>query len=281
MASLALKSAAALAALIFSTASDSPNSREVPIENPLFRYENLDQPMIDEGVYILPDMLGPRAWEDFAREVHRVDRVWVGTKGGRPEYARKIGELIREHAIEVVVGWECLSACMHHILPAARQITVTHNAVIAFHGTPHLYVEMLDTPIIRSALADPALGAGAAALINATREDGAEFEREWSHAGLDPALFQCADRLLGAQPLGIERDDWLTRAMGRPDIILGTAHTFIAVSPGLLVQAGFPVTVIPPTAADLMLAEMMADRRRYGEARMVSFRPCLLEDNPP
>lgn len=62
-----------------------------------------------------------------------IDIIEITSQGGDTESALEIGRLIRQRGYSIHVKKYCLSACAQWILPAAKSVTINHDAIVAMH----------------------------------------------------------------------------------------------------------------------------------------------------
>ena len=64
-----------------------------------------------------------------------VDSFVISSQGGDGAEARKISSLLRSNNIDVIIDGECLSACAHFVMMAAKRVFINEGAIVAAHST--------------------------------------------------------------------------------------------------------------------------------------------------
>lgn len=62
------------------------------------------------------------------------DRLYVTSDGGYVDAGLRIGRLVRDHGLAVIVEGYCVSSCANYIFTAGRTRTIAPNAVVVWHG---------------------------------------------------------------------------------------------------------------------------------------------------
>lgn len=75
---------------------------------------------------------------------HQVTAIVVRSPGGGVNEGMKIGEIIRDRALSVIVYDYCLSACANYFATAAEDLFVMDGAFVGFHGGARLSANELD-----------------------------------------------------------------------------------------------------------------------------------------
>jgi hypothetical protein len=67
---------------------------------------------------------------------YKVSTAVVYSQGGDVEYAINIGNLIRDHDMNLVVAIMCASSCANYIFTASNNVVVLPNSIVVWHGGP-------------------------------------------------------------------------------------------------------------------------------------------------
>lgn len=75
-----------------------------------------------------------------------VPSLFIVNSGGGSVYdAMKIGYLIKENEVRIVVSEYCASSCANYLIPAAKSIAVLPNSIILMHGSiPRRRADFID-----------------------------------------------------------------------------------------------------------------------------------------
>lgn len=104
-----------------------------------------DVMMVDDGTIALNGVITGKLADRFEDTMSRkIRRVTVNSAGGLPYDAMRIGRLIRQYQVELVIDDVCLGACAQFVFPAATRARLTNGSVVAFRYTSAAGLAMLE-----------------------------------------------------------------------------------------------------------------------------------------
>jgi hypothetical protein len=71
----------------------------------------------------------------FEKNIHKVKYLQITSQGGDIVSSIEIGKLVSKYKLRIVVNKYCLSACAQYVLPAAKNIEISNNAIVGFHNS--------------------------------------------------------------------------------------------------------------------------------------------------
>jgi hypothetical protein len=80
-----------------------------------------------------------------ALAVGGIDTLRVNSNGGDGESGIKIGDMILDHKLALIIGPKCGSSCANYLLTAASNVTYEPGAAVIYHGDLQSSLEYFNT----------------------------------------------------------------------------------------------------------------------------------------
>ena len=108
---------------------------------------SLNNPYKSESLHITGEINEAALEKVQSADLDALKTLIIRSSGGNEIIGAKIGEIIRNNNISVVVDGYCMSACAQYILPAASHAHTTPGSFVAFHVSISAIPDITNRPL--------------------------------------------------------------------------------------------------------------------------------------